>query len=377
MKIHEYQAIEIFEKAGIPVASGKVATEVDEAVVIASEMGYPVVLKSQVLVGGRGKAGGIKVVQDEETLKTTFASLRQLEIKSYPVEKIAVVGAIDIEKEFYAGITIDPVKNDVVLIASSEGGVEIEEVAKDNPEAIKKYYLQGERQLDLTRFRDFIEGVFDEKKHQEIATDIFQKLINVFFDLDCSLAEINPLVIDGDGNILAADAKINFDDNAMMRHPELEELRDMRYEDPDELEATEKNLSFVKLEGNVGCIVNGAGLAMATMDIVKLCGGQPANFLDVGGSSNPKKVLDALDLILRNKDVKAILINIFGGITRCDDIANGILQAREQIELPVPLVIRLTGTNEIEAKELLLKNDVEVYSTMREAVEKVVTLANN
>ncbi len=375
MKIHEYQAIEIFKKAGIPVASGKVASEAEEAVAIAEESGYPVVLKSQVLVGGRGKAGGIKVVQDKETLISTFAQLRELKIGGYPVEKVAVVRAIDIKKEFYIGITVDPGKNDVVLIASAEGGVEIEEVAKTNPDAIKKYYLQGERTLDLDRFQGFITSIFDDKTHQDIATDIFQKLVQVFFDNDCSIAEINPLVIDGEGNLLAADAKINFDENALERHAELNDLRDMTYEDADELEAKEKNLSFVKLEGNVGCIVNGAGLAMATMDIVKLAGGNPANFLDVGGSSNPEKVLNALNIILRNKDIKAILINIFGGITRCDDIAKGILQARDQIDLPVPLVVRLTGTNETEAKELLSQNGVETYATMREAVEKVVSLS--
>ena len=375
MKIHEYQAIEIFKKAGIPVASGKVASEVEDAVAIAEESGYPVVLKSQVLVGGRGKAGGIKVVQNKEELVSTFTTLRQLQIGGYPVEKVAVVRAIDIKKEFYIGVTIDPGKDDVVLIASAEGGVEIEEVAKTNPDAIKKYYLQGSATLDLDRFQEFVSSVFEDKTHQEIATDIFQKLIKTFFELDCSIAEINPLVIDGDGNILAADAKINFDENALDKHPEIEEMRDMAYEDADELEATEKNLSFVKLEGNVGCIVNGAGLAMATMDIVKLAGGQPANFLDVGGSSNPEKVLNALKIILRNPDIKAILINIFGGITRCDDIANGILQAREQIDLPVPLVVRLTGTNETEAKEILSNNGIETYATMREAVEKVVALS--
>lgn len=377
MKIHEYQAIEIFKKSGIPVASGKVATEAEEAAAIAEESGYPVVLKSQVLVGGRGKAGGIKVVEDKKTLISTFTQIRQLRIGDYPVEKVAVVSAVDIKKEFYVGITIDPSKNDVVLIASAEGGVEIEEVAKTNPDAIKKYYLKRNKTIDFEDISAFIAEIFQDKRHQEIAADIFQKLVNVFFELDCSLAEINPLVIDGEGNLLAADAKINFDENALESHPEIAEMRDLTYEDADEMDAKEKNLSFVKLDGNVGCIVNGAGLAMATMDIVKLSGGNPANFLDVGGSSNPEKVLNALNIILRNKDIKAILINIFGGITRCDDIANGIIQAKSQIDLPVPLVVRLTGTNEQEAKEILSQNGIETYPTMREAVEKVVALANN
>jgi succinyl-CoA synthetase beta subunit len=375
MKIHEYQATQIFEQANIPVVSGRVAATVDEAVRIAADIGYPVVLKSQVLVGGRGKAGGIKVVRDKEELERNFGQLRKLTIKGYPVEKILVVRAIEIKKEFYVGVTVDSVKNDVVLIASSSGGVEIEEVAKTDPGAIKKFYLHGCQEIDQTRWPEFIGAVFDDPAHQKTGTNIFQNLIKVFFNYDCSLAEINPLVIDGQGRLLAADAKINFDDNALFRHPDIQAMRDLTYEDADELEAKENNLSFVKLDGNVGCIVNGAGLAMGTMDIIKLSGGRPANFLDVGGSSNPQKVLNALKIILRNKNVKVVLINIFGGITRCDDIANGILQAKKQLDIPVPLVVRLTGTNEREAKAILAENNISTYSTMREAVDKVVELA--
>lgn len=375
MKIHEYQATQIFEKAGIPVVSGSMADDVAEAVKIAEQIGYPVVLKSQVLVGGRGKAGGIKIVRNEQELKKVFSELKGLKIKGQAVEKILIVRAIDIKKEFYAGVTIDNIKNDVVLIASSAGGVEIEEVAKTDPEAIKKYYLQGKQEIDKERWHEFISGVFEEASYQQAATVIFQNLIRVFFDHDCSLAEINPLVIDGEGKILAADAKINFDDNALFRHEDIRQMRDLAYEDADELEAKENDLSFVKLDGNVGCIVNGAGLAMGTMDIIKLSGGRPANFLDVGGSSNPQKVLAAIRIILRNKNIKAILINIFGGITRCDDIAKGILEARDQLDIPVPLVVRLTGTNEKEGKELLAKHNVNTFSTMREAVDQVVELA--
>jgi len=376
MKIHEYQATELFKKGGLPTVSGRVAQEVYEAALIAEETGYPVVLKSQVLVGGRGKAGGIKVVQNKQELEQKFGELKKLQIKGYPVEKILVVKAIDIKKEFYAAVTIDPVKDDVVLIASSEGGVEIEETAKSNPDAIKKFYLNGSKEIDQTRWPVFIKSVFEDPAHQEMGTDVFKKLVQVFYDNDCSIAEINPLVIEGEGKMYAADAKINFDDNALMRHEEQNEMRDMRYEDHDELKAKESGLSFVKLEGKVGCIVNGAGLAMATMDIIKLSGGQPANFLDVGGSSNPQKVLTALEIILSNKDVNAILINIFGGITRCDDIANGIIEAKKQIEMNVPLVVRLTGTNEKEAKEILANENITIYSTMREAVNKVVELSN-
>ena len=376
MKIHEYQAAQLFQKAGIPIVEGTITTTVDEAVQAASGLGYPVVLKSQVLVGGRGKAGGIKVVKSEEELHEKYAQLSQLSIKGYQVKKIYVVRAIDIRKEFYLAAIVDSANDDIVLIASSEGGVEIEETAKTNPDAIKKYYLQGDREIDEQRFAPFIRSVFDTPELQVQGQTVFAGLLKTFFDNDCSLAEINPLVIDGSGTIYAADAKINLDDNALDRHEDLAALRDMDYEEPDEIEAKEKNLSFVKLDGNVGCIVNGAGLAMATMDIVKLCGGNPANFLDVGGSSNPEKVLNALKIILRSPDVRAILINIFGGITRCDDIAAGILEARRQMDLPVPLVIRLTGTNEAEAKEMLTKEGVETFSTMREAVEKVVALAN-
>lgn len=376
MKIHEYQAAQLFHQAGIPIVEGTITTTVDEAVQAAAKLGYPVVLKSQVLVGGRGKAGGIKVVKSEDELREQYAKLSQLSIKGYQVKKIYVVKAIDIRKEFYLAAIVDSAKDDIVLIASSEGGVEIEETAKTNPDAIKKYYMQGDRELDAQRFAPFIQSVFDTPELQEQGKTVFAGLLKTFFENDCSLAEINPLVIDGDGTIYAADAKINLDDNALERHADLAALRDMDYEEPDELEANEKNLSFVKLDGNVGCIVNGAGLAMATMDIVKLCGGNPANFLDVGGSSNPEKVLNALKIILRSPDVRAILINIFGGITRCDDIAAGILEARKQMDLPVPLVIRLTGTNEEEAKEMLTKEGLETYSTMREAVEKVVALAN-
>lgn len=375
MKIHEYQASQLFQKSGISVVQGQITTEVSQALKFAQTIGYPVVLKSQVLVGGRGKAGGIKLVKNDNELREKYEQLKKLTISGYAVKKIYVVKAIDIQKEYYLAAIVDTAKDDIVLIASSEGGIEIEETAKKNPEAIKKYYLQGERSINNVRFKNFISSVFDSKDLCEQGTKVFEGLIKVFFDNDCSLAEINPLVIDGAGTIYAADAKINLDDNALMRHEGLSDLRDLDYENADELEANQKNLSFVKLEGNVGCIVNGAGLAMATMDIVKLSGGNPANFLDVGGSSNPEKVLNALKIILKGPEVTAILINIFGGITRCDDIANGILEAKRQMDLPVPLVIRLTGTNEKEAKEILTKNGLQTYSTMREAVNKVVELA--
>ncbi len=372
MKIHEYQAKEIFKKSGIPAPDGKVAFELNEARVIAQDIGFPLVLKSQVLVGGRGKAGGIKIVKTPQELEKAFLDLKNLKIKGYPVERILLVKAIEIKQEFYTAITIDNVKNDVVVIASSAGGVDIEETAQKTPEKIQKYYMGGKKEIDPARWADFIKKVFNDPAAQEKGTDIFKKLIQVFFANDCSLAEINPLVIDAQGVWYPADAKMIFDDNALSRHPDILALRDLKYEDADEMEAKAHDLSFVKLDGNIGCIVNGAGLAMATTDIIKYFGGNPANFLDVGGSSNPEKVLNALKIILRNANVKAILINIFGGITRCDDIAKGILTAKSQISIPVPLVVRLTGTNEKEAKELLSKEKMTIYTSMREAVQEVV-----
>ncbi|MCK4882571.1 MAG: ADP-forming succinate--CoA ligase subunit beta [Candidatus Omnitrophica bacterium] len=374
MKIHEYQAIEIFKQAGIPVVDGQVAVDADEAARIAEEIGYPVVLKAQVLVGGRGKVGGIRIVEKKEDLKETFRQVKDLKIKEYPVEKILVVRAVDIKKEFYAGITVDALRSNVVLIVSSSGGVDIEEVARADPRAIRKFYLNEGRSIDKTLWLEFICAIFENPSHQQKVTAIFQYLIEIFFDHDCSLAEINPLVVDGNGEIFAADAKINFDDNALFRHEDVGGMRDLTFEDPDEMEAKEQGLSFVKLDGNVGCIVNGAGLAMGTMDMIQLLGGQPANFLDVGGSSDQEKVLHAIKIILKNDRVKVILINIFGGITRCDDIAKGIVEAKKQVDIPVPLIVRLTGTNEAQAKVILKEQGIDTFPTMREAVVKAVGL---
>ncbi len=375
MKIHEYQAIELFKKAGIPVVPGQIATELDEAVQVAEKMGFPVVLKAQVLVGGRGKAGGVKVVKDKQELKKVFPQIRNLKIKGYRVERILIVPTVKIKKEFYLAITIDYAKSDVVVIASSAGGVDIEETAKLHPEQIHKFYLDGKKEIDSQRWNPFIKAAFPETSQQNQISKVFQNLLTLFFQYDCSLAEINPFVIDEKGHPCALDAKINFDDNALFRHPEIQALADTKFEDPDETEAKQHGLSFVKMDGKVGCIVNGAGLAMATMDVIKLLGGEPANFLDVGGSSNPEKVLNAQKIILKNSNVKVILINIFGGITRCDDIANGIIAAQKELKIPVPLVVRLTGTNEKEAKAILAQNKINTYPSMREVVKKAVELA--
>ena len=375
MKIHEYQARDLFVQYEIPVAQGGVSVNAQEALTIAKQYGFPVVVKAQVLVGGRGKAGGVKVVGSETELTSEFNRIKNLNIKGYSVDRLMVAKAINIKKEYYVAVTIDNIKGDVVVIASAEGGVEIEEVAKTNPEKILKYYLQGQKTLDESRWALVAAQLFDDTRLQKSATSIISKLLKLFFEKDCSLAEINPFVINSEGNLIAADAKVIIDDNALFRQEIVSNLRDLKYEDADELEAKEKGLSFVKLEGNVGCIVNGAGLAMGTMDAVNLLGGKPANFLDVGGSSNPEKVLHTLKIILRNPDIKVILINIFGGITRCDDIAKGILTALEQIKMPVPLVIRLTGTNEAEAKEMLTKAGLTTFSSMRQAVTQAVSIS--
>ncbi len=375
MKIHEYQARYLFAEYGIPIALGDVAATPQEALVLARKIGFPVVIKAQVLVGGRGKAGGVKVVANEASLVSEFNRIKDLTIKGYRVDRLLVAKAIDIKKEYYVAVTIDNVRGDAVIIASADGGVDIEETARTSPEKILKFYAQGQKILDESRWALVAAQLFSDVRLQQGATVIIAKLLKLFFEKDCSLAEINPFVINGEGNWIAADAKIVIDDNALFRQEKIRGLRDLQYDDADEMEAKEKGLSFVKLEGNVGCIVNGAGLAMGTMDAIKLLGGQPANFLDVGGSSNPEKVLSAFKIILRNKDVKVILMNIFGGITRCDDIANGILAARGQIKIPVPLVVRLTGTNEREAREILSKSGLTPFTSMRQAVTEAVKLA--
>ena len=374
MKIHEYQAREFFKNADLPVPEGKVADGFKSAQEVIKEIGYPAVLKSQVLVGGRGRAGGIRIVRNPEELARNFRELKELKIKGFPVEHILVSQAIDIKQEFYTAATVDYAKDDVVVIASPEGGVDIEETAKKNPSKIHKYYLEGKKDIDEKRWPAFIKNIFSTVSAQKKGTEILRALIGLFFQHDCTLAEINPLVIDAKDQWYAADAKMIFDDNALFRHPDIAALRDVALEDADEIEAKKHDLSFVKLDGNIGCVVNGAGLAMATTDTIKMLGGEPANFLDVGGSSNPEKVFHALKIILQNKKVKAVLVNIFGGITRCDDIAKGMLEARKSLSIKAPLVVRLTGTNEKEAVTLLSKENIKIYPSMREAVRKVVEL---
>ncbi len=376
MNIHEYQAKEIFRSFGLPVPGGKVATSVEEAVALAGEQGLPVMVKSQVLTGGRGKAGGVKFCATMEDVKENAEKILGLDIKGHIVRKVLVTPAVDIASEYYIGMLIDRNSKRVLLMASAEGGVEIEQVAKDTPELIFKQTIDP--RYGLLDHEALGMGMRlcpdDIRKARQLAAAM-QKLYKAFVESDASLAEINPFIFTPDGTGHAIDAKVNLDDNAMFRHPGYEELRDLDEENPAERRAREAKLSFVKLEGNVGCLVNGAGLAMATMDLVKYYGGQPANFLDIGGSSNPEKVVNALEIILSDPEVKAILFNIFGGITRCDDVAKGIIAATGSMDINVPIVVRLTGTNEEEGRALLAETDLVPAATMDEAVQKAIELA--
>ncbi len=375
MNIHEYQAKEIFTGFGLPVPGGDVATTSDQAVSLAEKYGLPVMVKCQVLTGGRGKAGGIKFCETIDDVRKNAEAILGMDIKGHTVHKVLITPAVDIESEFYIGMLIDRNTKRVLLMASAEGGVEIEQVAKDTPELIFKqpidprYGLLDHEAMDMGM--RLVPG--DIKKARQLAYAM-QKLYIAFVHSDASLAEINPYIFTPEGKGHAIDAKVNLDDNAMFRHPDYEEMRDLEAEEPAERTAREANLSFVKLEGTVGCLVNGAGLAMATMDLVNYYGGKPANFLDIGGSSNPEKVVNALNIILSDKEVKVILFNIFGGITRCDDVAKGIITATQSMDINVPIVVRLTGTNEAEGRALLSDTDLHAAETMDEAVKKAIEL---
>lgn len=374
MNIHEYQSAELFRSVGIKTGQGNVATSLEEAKRIAEEIGFPVVIKAQVLVGGRGKAGGVKVVKRKDDFDTIFSSILGMDLKGFIVEKLLVVRAIDIKREFYLAVTLDPSKSSIVLIGSASGGVDIEEVAASAPEKIHKMYLSTKDVPQDADLKTFCQKIFDTPDGVEAGVSTFSRMFKVFVNKDCSLVEINPFAYTHDKEWLALDAKINFDDNALMRHDDIASLRDLKMEDADEVKARELGLSFVKLDGDIGCIVNGAGLAMATMDIVNLMGGESANFLDVGGSSNPQKMVNAIKIILNNPKVKGILINIFGGITRCDDIANGLLMALNEVNLKIPYVIRLTGTNEKEARAILKEKGIDCFNQMEDAVKKIIEL---
>ncbi len=375
MDIHEYQAKELFRKAGIPVPPGDVAGTPEEAREIAARLGGSVVVKAQVHAGGRGKAGGVKLASSADEAFEHASRILGMTIKDLVVQKVLVTPAEDIAREAYAAVVMDRSRQAPLFMVSPEGGIDIEEVAETRPEALLKVRVDPRYGLlphQAYRMASFLyEDPALVKQAQKILTQLYQ----AFSENSCSLAEINPLIVTPAGEVKAIDAKVSIDENGLYRLPEVEAYRDLDAEPASETKAREASLSFVKLDGDVGCCVNGAGLAMATMDLVKYYGGEPANFLDIGGSSNPDKVVAALEIITADPNVKAILFNIFGGITRCDDVANGIVEATKRIDIRPPVVIRLTGTNEEKALEILKDAGFSAYTSMDEVVEKAVQLA--
>jgi succinyl-CoA synthetase beta subunit len=382
MKIHEYQAKEILRTYHVPVPRGKVAFAVEEAAAVAKEIGTDVVVvKAQIHAGGRGKGGGVKLAKNLEEVKQLATNMLGMTLITHQtgsegkvVKKILIEEGMDIKRELYLGVVLDRSLSQLVFMASTEGGVEIEKVAQEAPDKILKEWVDPSLGFAPFQARKLAFGLGLEGKQVNNAVKFMLSLYKAFIETDASLAEINPLIITGDGAVVALDAKINFDDNALYRHPEYQELRDLDEEDPLEVEASKYNLNYIKLDGNVGCMVNGAGLAMSTMDIIKLAGGEPANFLDVGGGANVDTVRDGFKIILSDPNVKAILINIFGGIVRCDRVAKGVIEAAGTININVPVVVRLEGTNAKEAAELLDQSDMDfiVAKTLESAAEKVV-----
>ncbi len=374
MKIHEYQAKDLFRAAGLPVPAGAVASSPQEARDAAQKLGGTVAVKAQVHVGGRGKAGGIKIAKSPDEAAARATEILGMDIKGSVVRKVLIEKGADISEEAYLGILVDRAVKGLTFICSAEGGVDIEEVAATSPEKILKFtasptHFPEAEALAVAR------KLYKNGAGAEAVLEIMRKLLALFVEKDCSLAEINPLVLTGGGEVIALDGKINIDDNALFRHPELETLRDLGEENVNEVQAREKGLSYVELDGDIGCMVNGAGLAMATMDAIQFFGGKPANFLDVGGSSNPEKVVNAFKLILGSGRVKAILINIFGGITRCDDIARGIIDSQKRIQIEVPIVVRLVGTNAEEGLALINGTGLLPAETLSEGVKKAIRLA--
>ncbi len=377
MKLHEYQAKEIFAKYGIPVPPGEMATTPQQASEIANRIGKPVMIKAQVHVGGRGKAGGIKKAANAWEANKIASQILGMKIKGLKVKKVLVTEQKQIKSEAYFGIIVDRKSKKPVIMTSAFGGVDIEDIAKKTPDLIYKLEVDPIMGVFLYQARNLTSRIYNDSKIAGQAADILVKLYRVFWENDCSLAEINPLVVTNENEVWALDAKIVLDDNGLIRHPGLEKLRDLDEEEKDEIEAKANGLSFVKMEGDIGCVVNGAGLAMATMDLVKHFGGNPANFLDVGGSSSPEKVVVALKIILKEPKLKSILFNIFGGITRCDDIANGIVAATQQLEPRVPIVVRLVGTNEEKARKILEGIKMPTANSMEEVVKKAIELSRD
>ncbi len=375
MNLHEYQARALLKAAGVPVPDGDVATTPDEVETIARAMGGAVVIKAQVHTGGRGKAGGVKLAENAAEARAAAEKILGMTIKGLTVNKVLVAPAAKITSESYVGVIVDRESQRPVIMVSPEGGVDIEVVAAKTPDKIFQLAIDPRFGLMSYQAMSLAFKLYDDVKQVREAAVVMQRLFQAFVDAGGSLAEINPLITNDEGTVLALDAKISVDDNELDRKPAIAELRDLSAEAESEIAAREAGLSFIKLDGNVGCCVNGAGLAMATMDLVKYYGGEPANFLDIGGSSNPEKVVTALEIIGADSNVRSVLFNIFGGITRCDDVANGIVAATSQMSLELPLVIRLTGTNEKLAVQILEEAGFSALTDMDEAVEKAVQIA--
>ena len=386
MKIHEYQGKEILRQFGVPVPRGIAAFTVQEAVEAAQKLGGSVwVVKAQIHAGGRGKGGGVKVAKSIDEVKQLAGEILGMQLITHQtgpegqkVRRLYIEEGADIQKEYYVSVVTDRATQKVVLMASSEGGMDIEEVAAHSPEKIVKVFVDPAAGLSNAQARELAEGIGMPVPSLAQAMDVFQKLYQCYVETDASLVEINPLNRDTDGNIVALDAKFNFDANALFRHPEITAYRDLDEEDPAEIEASKFDLAYISLDGNIGCLVNGAGLAMSTMDTIKLYGGEPANFLDVGGGATTEKVTEAFKIMLKNRNVQAILVNIFGGIMKCDTIAEGVVAASKAVGLTVPLVVRMKGTNEEAGRKILAESGLPIISanTMAEAAEKVVAAVN-
>jgi succinyl-CoA synthetase beta subunit len=382
MKIHEYQGKEVLRQAGVPVPRGIPAFTVQEAIEAAQKLGGSVwVVKAQIHAGGRGKGGGVKLARSIDEVKTLAGQILGMQLKTHQtgaegqkVRRLLIEEGADIKKEYYVAALTDRATQKVAVMASSEGGMDIEEVAHSTPEKIIKVFVDPLTGMTDAQAQQLADGIGVPAASQAQAKDVFQQLYGCYMATDASLAEINPLILEGNGNIKALDAKFNFDSNALFRHPEIVAYRDLDEEDPAEVEASKFDLSYISLDGNIGCLVNGAGLAMATMDTIKLFGGEPANFLDVGGGATAEKVTEAFKIMLANPKVKGILVNIFGGIMRCDTIAEGVMAACKAVNLTVPLVVRMKGTNEDIGKKMLAESGLPIISanTMAEAATKIV-----
>ncbi len=387
MKVHEYQGKEILKNFNVPIPQGRVAFTVDEAVEEAKQIGGNVwVVKAQIHAGGRGKGGGVKVAKSLDEVRTYASQILGMTLVTHQtgpegklVKRLLIEQGVNIARELYVGVTLDRSSSRNVVMASTEGGMEIEKVAEQSPEKILKEFIDPAVGFQAYQARNLAFGLGLSGEAFKNGVKFLTALYNAYEAMDCSLAEINPLVVTAEGSIIALDAKMNFDDNAMFRHPDLALLRDLDEEDPLEVEASRSSLNYIKLDGNVGCMVNGAGLAMATMDIIKLAGGEPANFLDVGGGANAETVENGFKIILADKHVKAVLINIFGGIVRCDRVATGVVEAAKKIHVNVPIVIRLAGTNADLAGEILANSGMNflVAKNLKEAAEKVTEAIRN